>query len=63
MLISKKKTIPRKEYLKLKEWYKFELLRKDKEIEKLKAEKEVILKTALKQAKIGIGMKKGEKDE
>ena len=43
-----------KEYNKLKEWYSHEILKRDKEIEGLKKEKMILLKTALRQANINL---------
>jgi hypothetical protein len=57
----RKRFIKFEEFEKLRAWYKEQLLRKDNEIKKLKAEKEILLKTALKQAELSLSIKKKKK--
>lgn len=47
-------TVPKEEYDKLQEWYSEQLLRKDKEIERLSKENKLLLKSALKQAELNL---------
>ena len=56
-----KRSISYKEYKKLKQWYSEELLRRDKEIERLKKEKDAILRSALRQAEISLEKKEKKK--
>jgi hypothetical protein len=65
MLFPKKKTVSYEDYKKLKKWYREELLRKDKEIQSLREEKQALLNSALEQSRalVDLHEKKTEKND